>query len=91
MKITAVVSVLTRRRGEDPNHPLNKAIPFDNQLFLKVQDHHSQDIIQHFPGVCDFINKRLVCLLFYHIVLYSKFHNKELFGALMNTQLTIVA
>lgn len=65
MKITAVVSALTHRRGHDQNYPLNKAIPFDNQLFLKVYDHPSQDIIQHFPGVCEFIDKRLVCFILF--------------------------
>lgn len=63
MGITAVVSVLTRPRGADPTHPLNKAIALEDQLFVKAYDHPSQDIIQHFPGACEFIDKRLVCLL----------------------------
>lgn len=60
MKITSVVSVLSHRRGGHPSHPLHSAIPFEDQLFLKVRDENDQDILQHFPGVCDFIDKRLV-------------------------------
>lgn len=60
MKITSVVSVLSRRRGGHPSHPLHSAIPFEDQLFLKVRDECDQDILQHFPGVCDFMDKRLV-------------------------------
>lgn len=64
MGITAVVSVLTRPRGADPTHPLHRVIPLEDQLFVKAYDHPSQDLIQHFPGACDFIDKRLVCLFF---------------------------
>lgn len=60
MNITAVVSVLSRRPGGHPSHPLNRAIPFEDQLFLRVRDELEQDLVQHFPGVCDFIDKRLV-------------------------------
>lgn len=60
MGITAVVTVLSRHPGHSADSPLDAAIPLEDQLYIQANDHRSEDIIQHFPVVCEFINKRLV-------------------------------
>lgn len=60
MGITAVITILSRPVSNNPNHPLLQTIPLKDRLFLKAEDVTSQDLIQYFPGACEFIDKRLV-------------------------------
>lgn len=60
MGITAVITVLSRPVSSTPNHPLLRTIPLKDRLFLRAEDTLNQDLLQFLPGVCDFIDQRLV-------------------------------
>lgn len=58
--ITAVVTVRRSPIMDDFNSRMRKTIPLKDRLFLNAEDAHWQDLVQYFPGACDFIDRRLV-------------------------------
>lgn len=60
MGITAVITVMSQPVSNKQNHPLVRTIPLQDRFFVQAVDDDLQDIIQYFPGACDFIDKRLV-------------------------------
>lgn len=60
MGITAVITVLDEPVSTSRHHPLVRTIPLEDRLFLRASDVPTQDMIQFFPGVCNFIDRRLV-------------------------------
>lgn len=58
--ITAVITVLEQPVSIDPAHPLLLAIPLKDRLFVRARDTTTQDLLQFFTGVCNFIDQRLV-------------------------------
>lgn len=58
--INAVVTVLVQPVSSSPVHPLLRVVPLHDRLFVRARDTTTQDMMQFFPGVCKFIDKRLV-------------------------------
>lgn len=60
MGITCVITVLSHPVSSVPNHPMLRTIPLKDRLFLRAEDTPYQDLIQYFPGACEFIDQKLV-------------------------------
>lgn len=71
LKITAVVSVVSKHRGPFPQpstpyglmgrnqHPLEKLFDLEDRLVVFVDDTRSDNIFRHFEGACEFIDCQL--------------------------------
>lgn len=71
LKITAVVSVVSKHRGPFPKpstpyglmarsqHPLEKLFDVEDHLVILVNDTRSDNIFRHFEGACEFIEYQL--------------------------------
>lgn len=71
LKITAVVSAVSKHRGPFPQpstpyglmgrrqHPLEKLFDMEDRLVVFVDDTRSDNIFRHFEGACEFIDYQL--------------------------------
>lgn len=60
MGITAVVTFYTSPISDKHDSHMRQTIPLKTRLFLKAVNSKKQDLIQYFPGACEFIDRRLV-------------------------------
>lgn len=57
--ITSIISVLTSPLSDDGDAPIKK-IPLQERFQIQIKDSKKEDIVQHFPGASDWIDRRLV-------------------------------